>query len=153
MRYLSTEWVEAAGRALAADTALKEATADVALTLEQVVTGAPAGLPGGPDGSGEAGGAGGDVRWHVAVDHGSVALAAGPAPQGFDVRFTTDYATAAAIAQGLLGAQQAFAEGRLRVGGDVTALGRHHRAFAAVDDALAGVRAATTFPDAAASDA
>ncbi len=32
-------------------------------------------------------------------------------------------------------------------------LGRHHRAFAAVDDALAGVRAATTFPDAAASDA
>ena len=93
MRYLSTEWVEAAARALAADTALKEATADVALTLEQVVTGAPAGLPGGPDGSGEAGG---DVRWHVAVDHGSVALAAGPAPQGFDVRFTTDYATAAA---------------------------------------------------------
>jgi hypothetical protein len=149
VRYLSAEWVDAAARALAADTALKEATADVALTLEQVVTGVPAGVAGGP----EEGAGDGDVRWHVAVDRGSVTLAAGPAPQGFDVRFTTDYATAAAIAQGLLGAQQAFAAGRLRVGGDVTALGRHHRAFAAVDDALAGVRAATTFPDAAASDA
>jgi predicted lipid carrier protein YhbT len=142
VRYLSAEWIDAAARALAADTALKEATADVALTLEQRVTGVPHASEG-SDGSDD------EVRWHVAVDHGAVTLAAGPAPASFDVRFTTDYATAAAIAQGRLGAQQAFAEGRLRVGGDVTALGRHHRAFAAVDDGLAGVRAETTFPEAA----
>lgn len=138
MRYLSSEWMDAAARALAADTALEEATADVALTLEQVVTRAPAAHG---DGS-----PAGEVRWHVRVDHGSVALCPGPTPDGaFDVRFTTDYATAAAIASGALGAQEAFGRGRLRVGGDVTVLGRHHRAFAAVDDALAGVRSRTTF--------
>jgi putative sterol carrier protein len=129
VRYLSPEWMDAAAQALAADTALKEATADVALTLEQVVTGGP----------------GDDVRWHVRIDHGSVTLAMGPADRA-DVRFTTDYATAAAIAAGAVGAQEAFGRGRLRVGGDITALGRHHRAFAAVDDALAGVREDTTFP-------
>jgi SCP-2 sterol transfer family len=138
VRYLSPEWMDAAAQALAADTALKEATADVALTLEQVVTGAPA-VQG--DGS-----PAGEVRWHVRIDHGSVQLSPGPTPGGaFDVRFTTDYATASAIASGVLGAQEAFGRGHLRVGGDVTVLGRHHRAFAAVDDALAGVRARTTF--------
>jgi SCP-2 sterol transfer family len=140
VRYLSSEWVDAAARALAADTSVKEATADIALTLEQVVTG----VPGHDDGGGTGPSVGGTVVWHVAVDHGSVSLCAGPA-QHYDVRFTTDYPTAAAIAAGTLGAQQAFAEGRLRVGGDVTLLGRSHRAFASVADALAPVRAATTY--------
>lgn len=137
MQYLSAEWMDAAASALAGDTGLKEATADVVLTLEQVVTGVPGGHGGPGEGKGE-------VRWHVQIDRGSVALVAGPA-EAFDVRFTTDYATAAAIASGATGAQQAFAEGRLRVGGDVTALGRNQRAFAAVTDALAAVRADTTY--------
>lgn len=131
VRYLSAEWMDAAAAALAGDTGLKEATADVVLVLEQVVGGVP-------------GSDGGEVRWHVRMDHGSVALVPGPAEE-FDVRFTTDHGTAAAIAAGTLGAQQAFAEGRLRVGGDVTALGRYHRAFAAVTDALAPIRAETTY--------
>jgi SCP-2 sterol transfer family len=134
VQYLSAEWMDAAARALAGDTGLKEATADVVLTLEQVVTGVP-GARGGPGES--------EVRWHVRVDRGSVALVPGPA-EAFDVRFTTDYATAAATASGATGAQQAFAEGRLRVGGDVAALGRNQRAFAAVTDALAAVRGDTT---------
>jgi SCP-2 sterol transfer family len=148
--YLSREWMDAARGALAADTGLKAATAEVRLTLEQVVTGVPAEV--GPDATGS-------VRWHVRVDQGEVALAAGAAGpdgpdgpdgtaagDGADVRFTTDYATAAAIASGRLSAQRAFLDGRLRVGGDVGMLGRNQRAFAAVDDALAAVRAATTFP-------
>ena len=139
MQYLSAEWMDAAARALAADTGLKEATADVVLTLEQVVTGGPGGLGVTGDGEGDR-----EVRWHVRVDRGSVALVAGPA-EAFDVRFTTDYATAAAIASGATGAQQAFAEGRLRVGGDVAVLGRNQRALAAVTDALAAVRGATTY--------
>ena len=144
MLYLSREWMDAARGALAADTGLKAATAEVRLTLEQVVTGVPAEV--GPDATGS-------VRWHVRVDQGEVALSAGPAApdgtaegDGADVRFTTDYATAAAIAAGRLSAQRAFLDGRLRVGGDVGMLGRNQRAFAAVDDALAAVRAATTFP-------
>jgi putative sterol carrier protein len=73
-----------------------------------------------------------------------VALGAGPAPR-VDLRLTTDYPTAAAIAAGDLAAQRAFVEGRLRVGGDLSLLIAHQRALAAVEDALAGVRARTTF--------
>lgn len=128
MRYLSPEWIDAAGRALAADPGIKEATADVRLTLEQVVTDGPNGT----------------VRWHVAVDHGSVELAEGAAPSA-GLRFTTSYATAAGIASGALSAQHAFAEGRLRVGGDLSLLVSHHRTLASLDDALAEVRAETVY--------
>ncbi len=130
MRYTSPEWIAAAGRALADDTGLKDATVDVRLTIEQVVTGGPEGT----------------ARWHVAIDHGRVELAAGAAgPHPADLRFTTDYATAAAVASGELAAQRAFAEGRLRVGGDLSLLTAHHRTLAALDDALASVRAETEF--------
>jgi hypothetical protein len=105
VRYLSSEWIDAAGRALASDAGLKDATVDVRLTLQQVVTDGPAGT----------------VRWYVAVDHGHVEMAEGTAPAP-DLRFTTTYATAAQIASGALGAQRAFAEGRLRVGGDLSLL-------------------------------
>lgn len=132
MRYLSPEWIDAAGRALAGDAGLKDATVDLRLTLEQVVTGARTGAPTGT------------VRWYVAIDHGRVELAEGPAPAA-DLRFTTTYATAAAIASGSLGAQRAFAEGRLRVGGDLSLLVAHHRTLASLDDALAPLRAETEF--------
>jgi hypothetical protein len=128
VRYLSTEWMDAAGRALAGDTGLKEATAEVDLTVEHVVTG----------------GAGGPVVWHLRLDHGAVALTPGPA-EAPDLRLTTDRATAAAVATGALGAQRAFAEGRLRLGGDLRVLARHQRTLATLDDVLAGVRAQTTF--------
>ncbi|HET6953893.1 MAG TPA: SCP2 sterol-binding domain-containing protein [Acidimicrobiales bacterium] len=134
MQYLSAEWVEAAGRALAGARDMGDAAADLDLTVEQVVTGVP----------GPHGGTGGTVVWHVTFDHGKVALDAGPAPAA-DLRFSTDYPTAAAIAAGRLGAQRAFAEGRLRVGGDLRLLAAHQRAVAALDDALATVRSRTTF--------
>jgi hypothetical protein len=128
VRYLSSEWIDAAGRALAGDAGLKDATVDVRLTLQQVVTDAPAGT----------------VRWYVAVDHGRVEMAEGTAPAP-DLRFTTTYATAAQIASGALGAQRAFAEGRLQVGGDLSLLVAHHRTLASLDDALAPLRAETTY--------
>lgn len=124
--------MEAVGRALAADTGLKQATSDVALTLEQVVTEAPTGT----------------VGWHIVIDHGSVELHEGPAAAP-DLRFTTDYATAGAIAAGSTGAQWAFTAGRLRVGGDVSLLVTHQRVLASLDDALADVRAETTYDPAA----
>ena len=75
---------------------------------------------------------------------GKVALSPGPAPRA-DLRLSTDYATAARVAAGELGAQRAFVEGRLRVGGDLSLLIAHQRALAAVDDALAPVRAETVY--------
>jgi SCP-2 sterol transfer family len=118
--------MEAARLAIARDASLARATAGVRLTVEHVVVDGPGGI----------------TRWHVRIDDGDVALSAGPAEDP-DLRFTTDYVTASRIAAGTLGAQRAFVEGRLRVGGDLAALIRHHKALATIDDALAGVRVRT----------
>jgi hypothetical protein len=128
VRYLSSEWMDAAARALAADDSLRTALADLSLTVEQVVTG-------GPDGT---------VQWHITVDRGDVTLRRGPADDP-DLRFATSYDTAARVASGLLGAQRAFVEGQLRVGGDLSLLITHQRAVASIDDALAELRARTTY--------
>ncbi|HLM29810.1 MAG TPA: SCP2 sterol-binding domain-containing protein [Acidimicrobiales bacterium] len=132
MRYLSPEWMAAAGRALANDGDLRAATSELTLTIEQVVTGAP----GVPDG--------GTVRWQVKIDHGRVALVDRPAGAA-DLRFSADHPTAVQIASGELAAQRAFVEGRLQVGGDLSLLTRHQRVFATIDDTLAKVRTETTF--------
>jgi SCP-2 sterol transfer family len=124
--YLSPDWMEAARLAVAGDASVCGATSGIRLTVEHVVTGGPRGT----------------IRWHIIIDDGAVALAAGQAVEP-DLRFTTDYGTAAEIAAGELGAQRAFVEGRLRVGGDLGALIRHQKALSTIDDALAGVRART----------
>jgi hypothetical protein len=118
--------MEAASIAIAGNPGLARATAGVRLTVEHVVIDAPAGT----------------VCWHVTIDDGHVALTEGRAVDP-DLRFTTDYATASRIAAGTVGAQRAFVEGRLRVGGDLAALIRHQKALATIDDALAGVRVRT----------
>ena len=105
LTFLSDEWIGALHEAARADATLAECTRDVALTIEQEVTGAPTG----------------DVRYHLVFDHGSVAVAPGPAANA-TVRFHQDYATAASIAMGQGSAQRAFMTGRLRVGGDLRAL-------------------------------
>ena len=130
MRYLSSEWLDAAGETLAADRALASALAGVDLTIEQVVVDDGDGAP--------------PVTWHIAVADGAVSLSAGAAPRS-DVRFTTDRTTAAAVASGVLSARQAFVDGRLRVGGDLSVLIAHQRAVAAIDDALAPLRPHTSY--------
>jgi hypothetical protein len=130
VRYLSSEWLDAAGEALAADRALAAALADVDLTIEQVVVDDEDAAP--------------PVTWHIAVTDGAVSLGVGPAHRS-DVRFTTDRTTAAAVASGTLSAQQAFVDGRLRLGGDLSVLIAHQRAVAAIDDALAPLRPRTSY--------
>ncbi len=120
--------MDAARRALAGDGELAAALAGVTLAVEQAVDG-------GPDG---------DVRWLLDIRDGQVDLVPGPAGRA-DLSFTTSYATAAQIAAGTLSAQRAFMEGHLKVGGDLSLLITHQRAVAAVDDALAPVRAETTY--------
>lgn len=154
MRYLSPQWIDAARQALTADEALPTALVGVTLTIEQVVADVPsARRDAGPAGTnGAASGLPvGTARWHVAITDGRVTLAAGAAPEP-DLRFTTTYGTAAQVASGALSAQRAFVEGRLRVGGDLSLLITHQRAFAAIDDALAAVRAQTTYDVPTAAD-
>ncbi len=123
VRFLSPEWLERMGEATAT------ATAGAALSVHQRVTG-------GPDG---------DVSYVLRVAGGRVRFQPGPPPGPVDVEFTTDYETAAAISQGHLSPAAAFAAGRMRVGGEVGALGAHQESLAGIGALLAGVSEATTY--------
>jgi putative sterol carrier protein len=62
-----------------------------------------------------------------------------------DVVFTEDWDTAAAIAEGRLSPQAAFVDGRVRVSGNVALVMAAQDALAAVETALDGVRATTSY--------
>jgi hypothetical protein len=121
--YLSDAWVDAL------DDALRPVRALGALVIEQVVTGVP--------GRGE-------VRYFTWFDaEGGHVATLGTRPA--DVVLRTDYTTAVAIAQGRENPQRALAAGRLQLGGEIEALTRNADALAALDDATAALRAATTY--------
>lgn len=131
LAYLSPAWVAALDHAARADAALADATRDVALVVEQRVTGATSG----------------DVTYHVVFDHGSVSVGPGPAADEAPgagaaplVRFTLDHETALDIARGTGSAQRAFMAGTLQVGGDLRVLLEHQQALSALHDVFAAVR-------------
>jgi hypothetical protein len=131
--YLSDAWVDALDDALQASASV---TAVGPLVIEQVVRGVPER---------------GEVRYRVWVDAkgghaGRIAAGEGP-DMPADIRLSTDYGTATAIARGRENAQTALARGRLQLGGIVDVLTRHADALAALDDATAKLRAATTYGD------
>ena len=127
-RYLSADWIHALDQAATGDVALAAATQEVGLVIQQEVTGGPEG----------------DACWHVRIDHGTVRVLPGPAPDA-DVVFRQDHATALAVGQGELSAQTAFMVGKLRVAGDVGVLMAQHDLLDAVDDVFAPVRAVTVY--------
>ena len=127
-RYLTREWLDAAQRAVEDDTTLADATKDVRLTVQQMVTG-------GPDG---------DVAYHVVVDNGAVRVLGGEASDA-TVTFIQAWDTATAIGRGDLSAQGAFMTGRIRVRGDLPKLVEHDNVFGNVDDVFAELRAQTTY--------
>jgi hypothetical protein len=88
----------------------------------------------------------GQVRYRICVDDDGARVTEGATPERPDVRLTTDYPTAVAIALGKENAQIALAHGRLRLGGDIDILARRAGGLAALDDAAAALRAATTYP-------
>lgn len=71
------------------------------------------------------------ARWHLVIDGGRVTVAAGEHASP-DVWFAQDAATATAVADGTLSAQQAFMDGRLRVRGELTRLPAAAGALAAL---------------------
>jgi putative sterol carrier protein len=119
---LSLEWVASLAEA-GAGAAVPEG---VRVVLQQVVVA--------EDGS--------EVAYAVRVHDGTVAVEAGRAPDA-DVTFTQDRATFEAIAGGTLSAQAAFLAGRLRVGGDLTAVLEGARELAGIGDVFAGARDGT----------
>jgi hypothetical protein len=125
VQYLSPQWIAALDDAATRNPALVDTTAGVALTIEQVVTGAA-----------------GDTVWHVTINDGTVRFIAGPAPDADGtpvVRFTTDQTTARAVTDGDLTVQEAFMRGRLQVGGDTAAVVAHHDVLAGLGDVFAAV--------------
>ena len=135
LTFLSDEWIAALHEAVSTNANLRTLTADLALVIEQDITGGP----------------NGDVCYHLAFDHGTVSVTAGPAPEA-TVRFHQDHATAAAIAMGTSSAQRAFMTGRLRVGGDLRVLLEHAEVLAQLDDVFAAVRSRTAPPGQPTSD-
>ena len=128
MRFLSGEWIEEAAIAARSSEGLAAATAGTCLTVQQVVTGGPAG----------------DVRYVVSVGGGEVSVRAG-VDEAPDVTFLLAWETAVAMATGVLSAQEAFTSGRLELRGDVGALLRHGPALADLDSVFAALRERTTY--------
>jgi hypothetical protein len=115
--FLSDAWVDALATA-AADAAVDPS---VELAVRQVV---------------------GDVAWTVRVRDGRVSI---DRDEAADLTITTDRETAAALVRGDLATQDAFAAGRLRLGGDLQKLLAAAGGLAGLDAAYAGVRADTHF--------
>lgn len=82
----------------------------------------------------------GDGAYVLEVANGSLSVRRGRAEHP-DVTFTQDRATALAIHLGELSAQEAFMDGRLRLGGDLRAVIDRAGALAAIDDVFAAARA------------
>ncbi len=61
------------------------------------------------------------------------------------VSLTMSYDIASAIARGEIGAQRAFLDGEVRLGGDTTALLGHQARLAEIEDRLGDLRSRTTY--------
>ena len=121
--YLSDEWFMQADRALESVSALSE---DVTVAVR--ITG---------DGQGP------DFAYRLILGPGQVRMINDSEPG--DVRLTMPYPISVAIAQGKLGAQRAFLDGEIQLGGDTTALLGHQSQLADIDDQLTELRSRTRY--------
>lgn len=141
-RYLSQGWFDEVNEAARGSAALRGATAGVRLTLQQVVTGTPAG----------------ELRYWLRVDDGSVEAGLGTAGGGegrsggnsgegggADATITQSYETATAVIRGNLSTEQAFLTGRIRLRGDIGLLLRHQGLLINLGEAFAEVHARTEY--------
>ncbi len=116
-RFASREWIEALDAAAARVDLGEDAAAAEGFVLQQVVTGDP------------------PAAWSVAVADGRVRYRSGRADAP-DVTLTSDLGTARAVHLGHERAQAAFMAGRIRIGGDPTALVRVQAVLARLDGEL-----------------
>ncbi|NBR00861.1 MAG: hypothetical protein EBS48_04360 [Actinobacteria bacterium] len=128
MRYLSLEWIDAMAGAVRDDTRLQELARSITLGVTQVVTDGPEG----------------NVLYHLQLRDGSATFGAGQAP-GEDVRMEQTWDTAVGVATHTLPAQEAFAKGLVRIGGDIQKLMGADPVFAALSEAFDSVRERTEY--------
>jgi hypothetical protein len=134
-QFLSREWLRELGEVASADATLRGVAGDVRLAVHHRVTG-------GPDG---------DVDYLVRIGDGMVVVQPGDGRERADADPDPDvdvcmaYETAVAINRGELAPSQAFAAGRVRLGGRPGVLARHREALARLDDVFGELRARTTY--------
>ncbi len=91
-----------------------------------------------------------DVTYRLVLGPDRVRVLAGEPGSDGDaadghVTLTMTYETASAIAQGKIGAQRAFLDGDVRLGGDTTALLGHQARLAEIEDRLSDLRSRTRY--------
>lgn len=128
MRYLSLEWIDAMAEAVRANAELQQLASGITLGVTQVVTD-------GPEGS---------VLYHLQLGDGAATFGAGAAPSE-DVRMEQTWDTAVGVATHALPAQEAFAKGLVRIGGDIQKLIGADPVFAALSGAFDSVRTRTEY--------
>jgi hypothetical protein len=87
----------------------------------------------------------GEIEYSIVLGPDGSAVRGGRIPDP-TVTFTCDLATAVAINRGDEQTQSVFLDGRLRVGGDTTALLAAREALATLGDVAEPLRRATTYP-------
>ncbi len=122
VRYLSDEWLRLADHHLG-DLGPVDGSVSVGMTVV-----------GGPDGT---------RHYRLILGPDRVAIAAGLGDSG--VRMTLQWSVAVAVAKGEAGAQRAFLDGDLQLGGDTSLLLGHQRTMAEIEDRLDRLRADTDF--------
>lgn len=114
--FLTPEWAEVLSAALRGNDAFTAASLNAELTLQYVVSDAPAG----------------EVAWYLKLDRGASEVGVGRLAAAHVV-LACDFATSLAMARGELTMQAAQATGRLSVEGDLGRLFQNQAALATFD--------------------
>jgi hypothetical protein len=127
--FLSAAWIDALDAA-AREVTLPDESADVSITVEQVVRDAPDG----------------EVRYHLRLEGGRARVHHGAA-EAPELRLYSDYDIAVRIQRGEINAQDALTAGRLKVQGRLETLLHASDAIRALQDLFTPLRAVTTFTE------
>ncbi len=128
IRYLSLAWIRELSREVSESETLRELSDEHTIGVTQVVTDGPEG----------------NITYHLQVGDGMAAFGAGPADPE-NVKMQQDWATAVAVATGVMNAQEAFITGKILLVGDKPALIRAQPVFGALDSIFATVRERTRY--------
>lgn len=120
--FLSDDHFSLAHEALNADPGFLASIANVDLTVQFDVSGAPDG----------------EVSYHLQVADGAVQTAIGPL-EGADVTVSSDYETSQAISKGELNVQMAFMTGKIKVGGNMAKIMMHQAVLNDYSRVLSGL--------------
>jgi putative sterol carrier protein len=128
IRYLSLEWIDALSGLVEQSTAMATAAEEQQIGVTQLVTDGPEG----------------NVVYHLQVGDGRATFGAGAAhPE--DVRMEQSWATACAVSQGRLNAQEAFITGKILLTGDRLKLLSAQPVFVALDSVFNELRERTEY--------